>query len=172
MIGKQYYSFNLLTQYFQQINKQSKIKEETMFKDTLDYWKEKFSLLWTKPVSFVDNEKQEAVEQEGQDYWCFEMRTHAWENFEGEVVPTMHDFIVDNSERSWGHTLDQILDVMGKHYGYNIKEQVYYSVKFPTNEIDKDTGFPYEGYGRSLNDDRLQLLLLAHPELYEAGEAE
>jgi hypothetical protein len=167
MIGKQYYSFNLLTQYFQQINKKPQIKEATMFKDTLNYWKEKFSLLWTKPVSFTDN--REMVEE---DYWTFEMRTGAWENFDGEVVPTKHDFIVDTSERSWMDTLDQILDVMGKHYGYNIKEQVYYSVKFPLNRIDDKTGVPYEGYGRSLNDDRLQLLLLAHPELYEAGEAE
>jgi hypothetical protein len=166
MIGKQYYSFNLLTQYFQQINKQPKIKGATMFKDTLDYWKEKFSLLWTKPVSFVDN-----IEIVDEDYWAFEMRTGAWDGG-GEIVPTKHDFIVDTSEHSWMDTLDQILDVMSKHYGYNIKEQVYYSIKYPTNGVDKETGVPYAGYGRSLNDDRLQLLLLAHPELYESGEAE
>lgn len=167
MIGKQYYSFNLLTQYFQQINKKPQIKESTMFQDTLNYWKEKFSILWTKPVEFVDN--SEMVEE---DYWTFEMRTGAWENFDGEVVPTKHDFTVDTNEHSWMGTLDQILDVMGKHYGYDIKEQVYYSVKFPINQLDDKTGMPYEGYGRSLNDDRLQLLLLAHPELYEVGEAE
>jgi hypothetical protein len=65
--------------------------------------------------------------------------------------------------------LDRILDEMSKHYGYNIKEQVYYSVEFPLNELDDRTGKPFAGYGRSLNDKVLQQLLLAFPEVYDVN---
>ena len=58
---------------------------------------------------------------------------------------------------------DTILDAMEAHYGYNIKEQVYYSVTFPLNDPD----FP--GFSRCLNDERLQQILLAFPELYLSG---
>jgi len=51
--------------------------------------------------------------------------------------------------------------VMGEHYGYNIKEQVYYSVAFPMN-IEGNSG-----HGRMLNDEVVQKLLLAYPEVYE-----
>jgi hypothetical protein len=57
---------------------------------------------------------------------------------------------------------------MEAHYGYSIKEQVYYSVAFPMNDIDERTGEPYAGYGRCINDELFQQLLLAHPELYES----
>ena len=56
--------------------------------------------------------------------------------------------------------LDKVLDVLEKHYEYNIKEQVYYSVTFPINNPE------YAGYGRCLSDELLQQLLLAFPELY------
>jgi hypothetical protein len=162
------YSFEPLTEYFKQLNKS--VKEVTMFKDKLAYWKEKISSLWTKPVEFVDNEKQEAVELDGSDdFWSFEMRTGPWSN-NGEIVPTNHTVIVDVHDSTWMDVLDKILDAMQAHYGYSIKEQVYYSVRFPYNEIN-NLGEPESGYGRSLNDERLQLLLLAHPELYEVGEA-
>jgi hypothetical protein len=58
--------------------------------------------------------------------------------------------------------LDNVLDAMEAHYGYNIKEQVYYSVHYPLNQPE------YAGHGRCLNDERLQQILLAFPELYES----
>ena len=161
MTDKLFYSFEPLTQYFKQINKS--VKEATMFKDKLAYWKEKISLLWTKPVEFVDNNEPVTPA----DYWSFEMYTHAWNNGD-EIVPVKHNYIFDVNESTWMDALDQILDVMSHHYGYNIKEQVYYSVTFPLNEFDTQTGKAFAGYGRSLNDEMLQQLLLAYPEIYKA----
>ena len=62
--------------------------------------------------------------------------------------------------------LDTILDAMEAHYGYNIKEQVYYSVHFPLNMEGE------AGYGRSLNDEVFQKLLLSFPEVYEVSKPE
>ena len=174
MTDKLLYSFGPLTEYFKQLNKS--VKEVTMFKDKLTYLKEKISLLWTKPVEFVDNEEQDDEKLDGStDFWSFEMRTGAW-SCDGEIRPTTHTMVVDVHDGTWMEVLDKVLDSMQIHYGYNIKEQVYYSVKSPFNELD-NRGEPEAGYGRCLNDDRLQLLLLAHPELYEptgieAGSAE
>lgn len=164
MTDKLLYSFEPLTQYFKQINKS--VKGAAMFKDTLTRWKNKISLLWTKPVEFVDNDEQKI-----EDYWSFTMYTNEW-TCDGEIVPAKLTFVIDPNEGTWMSALDKILDVMEEHYGYNIKEQVYYSVKFPHNEIDALTGIAYEGYGRSLNDDVLQLLLLAHPEVYQRSEVQ
>ena len=72
------------------------------------------------------------------------------------------EFLLDEVKK-----LKARLDEMEKHYGYSIKEQVYYSVSFPLNEMDGFTGKPYAGYGRNLNDNVLQQLLLAFPEIYE-----
>ena len=76
--------------------------------------------------------------------------------------------LVEPHEGTWFEVLDRILDAMEAHYGYNIKEQIYYSVNFPLNDTD-DKGIPYPGYGRCLNDERLQQILLAFPELYLSG---
>jgi hypothetical protein len=134
----------------------------------------KLQSLWTKPTTFVDNSEQ-VILLEDEDYWAFEMMTQSWVNEFGETVPLKHTVLLEPNDTTWMEALDKILDVLNKHYGYNVKEQVYYSVTFPLNEVDKDTGKPYAGYGRSLNDDILQQLLLAHPEVYEAvpfgGEA-
>jgi len=99
-------------------------------------------------------------------YWAFEMYTPEYTS-DDEVEPTKHDVIFNTNDSTWMDCLDQILDVMGKHYGYNIKEQVYYSVAFPHNVVDEATGKQCAGYGRSLNDAVLQKLLLACPEVYE-----
>ena len=156
-----------LTEYFHLINNnQPPVKETTMFdnlKASMQEAREKFSLLWTKPPAFVDNST------EIKDFWAFEMYTGEWEDFEDALQPLKHTVIFEPHEGTWMQILDQILDAMNDHYGYDIKEQVYYSVRFPMNDIDKHTGVPYAGYGRCLNDEKLQLLLLSHPELYESG---
>lgn len=99
-------------------------------------------------------------------FWGFEMYTPEWVNEYGETVEPIHTVFVTPHEGTWLEVLDRILDAMGKHYGYNIKEQVYYSVPFPLNDTDDRTGEPFPGYGRCLNDERLQQVLLAFPELY------
>lgn len=124
---------------------------------------ENFKNLWTKPVAFVE-EKETLMDD---DYWAFEMVTHEWIDECNEVHPLKQTIIIEPNDTTWMEVLDRILDEMSKHYGYNIKEQVYYSVEFPLNELDDHTGKPFAGYGRSLNDKVLQQLLLAFPEVYD-----
>lgn len=130
---------------------------------------EKINSLLTKPTAFEDN----AVLTDCEDgYWAFEMYTPEWVNEFGETVKPVHTSFTVPHEGTWMEVLDRILDAMEAHYGYNIKEQVYYSVTFPLNYID-DEGTPYSGYGRCLNDEVLQQLLLAFPQAYywtDAGD--
>ena len=155
-----------LEQYFHTIIKQPAIKEPTMFeniKAAVASAQNHFMSLWTKPVSFIDDHPKLTED----DYWSFEMVTHEWIDEEGNIRPVKESIIIEPHDTTWMEVLDRILDEMSKHYGYNIKEQVYYSVEFPLNECDERTGKPFAGYGRSLNDNILQQLLLAHPEVYE-----
>jgi len=149
-----------LDQYFHLIvNKQQ--KETTMFEKTKMFFNEqieKITSLLTKPTAFVEEDPK--LYEDG--YWAFEMYTPEY-TCDGEFEPKQHDCIIEPGDTTWMETLDQILDIMGKHYGYNIKEQVYYSVAFPLNDPE------CAGYGRSLNDDVLQQLLLAYPEVYEVN---
>jgi YesN/AraC family two-component response regulator len=148
-----------LEQYFHAIN-QPKQKEATMF----EYLKNKWTELTTTKYEFV--EEPETLPME--DYWAFEIHTGEWVDEFNEVIPSKHDVIIKDNDSTWHEVLDQILDVMGEHYGYNIKEQVYYSVAFPNNTLYySPDGKPQAGYGRMLNDDVLQQLLLAYPEVYE-----
>jgi len=150
-----------LEQYFHEIINQPRIvyvKETTMFEKTKMFFNEqieKLNSLLTKPVAF----KEEAFED---GYWAFEMYTPEY-TCDGVLEPKQHDVIIEPNDTTWMETLDQILDVMSAHYGYNIKEQVYYSVTFPLNDPE------CAGYGRSLNDEVLQKILLAYPEVYEVN---
>lgn len=163
-----------LEQYFQKIINQPRIvefKEPDMFEKTKMFFNEqiercaeKISALLNKPTTFVDNS---AITECETGYWGFEMYTPEYTS-DGETFPVQHTIIIEPHEGTWIEVLDQILDAMEVHYGYSIKEQVYYSVEFPFNEIDERTGQPYAGYGRCLNDGLLQQLLLAHPEVYES----
>jgi hypothetical protein len=101
------------------------------------------------------------------DYWAFEMYTEPYVNEEGKRISAVHSMLIEPHETTWMEVLDKILDEMEKHYGYNIKEQVYYSVTFPLNIDNEYTGTPLVGKGRCLNDEVLQQLLLAFPEVYE-----
>ena len=112
---------------------------------------EKINSLLTKPTAFV--EEDPALYEDG--YWAFYARTSAYEDIEAK-----ESYIGGEQDGTWMEILDQILDVLGHHYGYNIKEQVYYSVHFPLNKEGE------AGYGRSLNDEILQKLLLSYPEVY------
>ena len=165
-----------LEQYFHEIvNKPIEKEYLTMFdqfKIAVANAKHNFMSLWTKPVAFVEDEKHTLMED---DYWAFEMVSHQWTDIDGEKIPLRHSMVIEPNDTTWMEVLDRILDEMEKHYGYSIKEQVYYSVNFPLNDVDQYTGKPFAGYGRSLNDEVFQQLLLAFPEVYEAvpfgGEA-
>jgi hypothetical protein len=162
-----------LEQYFHEIINQPRIvyvKETTMFEKTKMFFNEqiercaeKINSLLTKPTAFV--EEDPTLYEDG--YWAFEMYTPEYTS-DGEDFPVQHTVLVEPHEGTWLEVLDTILDAMEAHYGYNIKEQVYYSVTFPMNDVDPETGEPYAGYGRCLNDELFQQLLLAHPELYES----
>jgi hypothetical protein len=158
-----------LNEYFHAIiNKQPAIKEPTMFDNLKTSWVDiqaNFMSLWTKPVAFVEEEDHPKLMDD--DYWAFEMVTHEWIDEEGALRPRKESIIIEPHDTTWMEVLDRILDEMSKHYGYNIKDQVYYAVEFPLNEIDERTGKPFAGYGRCLNDQMLQQLLLAFPEVYE-----
>jgi hypothetical protein len=150
-----------LDQYFHLIvNKQQ--KETTMFEKTKMFFNEqieKINSLLTKPTTFVEHDPM--LYEEG--YWAFEMYTPEWVDEHGDTVKPVHTVLVEPHEGTWMEVLDQILDAMEAHYGYNIKEQVYYSVVFPHN-IEGEAG-----YGRSLNDEVLQKILLAYPEVYKVN---
>lgn len=163
-----------LDQYFHTIINQPRIvyiKETTMFERSVEKTKmffteqiEKINSLLTKPTAFVEEDPK--LYDDG--YWAFEMYTPEWVDLGGETVKEIHTVLVEPNEGTWIEVLDRILDAMEAHYGYSIKEQVYYSVNFPLNDTD-DKGKPFPGYGRCLNDERLQQILLAFPELYLSG---
>jgi len=151
-----------LDEYFKLIVKPTE-KEPTMFERSKAYFqalKDSWSSLYKWDV--------EATEEplEG-DYWAFEMYTGEWIDECNEKRPAKHSIIIEPHEGTWTEVLDKILDEMGKHYGYNIKEQVYYSVSFPINGNNPYTGEPMPGDTRLLNDEILQQLLLAFPEVYK-----
>ncbi len=154
-----------LEQYFHEIINQPRIvyvKETTMFEKTKMFFNEqieKINSLLTKPTTFVEEDPK--LYEDG--YWAFEMYTPEWVDETGETQKPVHTVFVEPHEGAWMDVLDQILDAMEAHYGYNIKEQVYYSVAFPHN-IEGEAG-----YGRSLNDEVLQKILLAYPEVYEVN---
>ena len=164
-----------LDEYFHKIN-QPPTKEASMLTKLKQYWTDKFI--------FVDNTSAQKVMPEFIDvqqphehdpaydcedgYWGFVMYTPEWENEFGETVEKVETNFVEPHNGTWMEVLDKILDAMEAHYGYSIKEQVYYSVTFPLNDVDERTGEPYAGYGRCINDELFQQLLLAHPELYES----
>ena len=155
-----------LEQYFHTIINQPQ-KETTMFEKTKMFFNEqieKINSLLTKPTAFV--EEDPALYDDG--YWAFEMYTPEWVDEYNETVKPVHTVLIEPHEGTWIEVLDRILDAMEAHYGYSIKEQVYYSVNFPMNDTDHE-GKPFPGYGRNLNDERLQQILLAFPELYESG---
>jgi hypothetical protein len=124
-----------------------------------EYLKNKWIELTTTKYEFI--EKDVHLYEDG--YWAFEMYTPEWVDETGETQKTVHTVFVEPHEGAWMDVLDQILDAMEAHYGYNIKEQVYYSVAFPHN-IEGEAG-----YGRMLNDEVLQKILLAYPEVYEVN---
>ena len=156
----------LLEDYFRKINL-NLIKEPTtmfdQFKIAVANAQSNFMSLWTKPVAFVEEEPMVMDD----DYWAFEMVTHEWIDEFNEVHPLKQTIVIEPHDTTWMEVLDRILDEMQKHYGYNIKEQVYYSVQYPLNEVDDRDRTPFAGYGRCLNDNILQQLLLAFPEVYE-----
>lgn len=123
-----------------------------------EYLKNKWNELTTTKYEFVEEDPK--LHEDG--YWAFEMYTPEYVNEYGETVKVVHSLLLEPHEGTWMEVLDKILDAMEDHYGYSIKEQVYYSVAFPHN-IEGEAG-----YGRSLNDDLLQQLLLAHPEVYKS----
>ena len=159
-----------LEDYFHSIVKQTVKEPQTMFLNLSMFFSsqlEKLNSLLTKPTTFVDNS---VVEKHEDGYWGFEMYTPEWKDINGETVETIHTAFIEPHSGTWMEVLDRILDEMGKHYGYDIKEQVYYSVNFPLNDVDPYTGVPFAGYGRCLNDEVLQQLLLSFPEVYEVSK--
>ena len=133
-------------------------KEKTMFERSVEYLKNKWIELTTTKYKFT--EEHETLPRE--DYWAFEIHTGEWVDEFNELRFPKHDVIIEANDATWCDVLDQILDVMGEHYGYNIKEQVYYAVEFPTNDLKE-----FAGHGRKLNYGILQQLLLAFPEVYD-----
>ena len=152
-------NFQPLEDYFQRINQPS--KEPTMF----EAFKAHFSSFFTPPVYTVETTVQ-VNEPTSKDFYSIEMFTEGYDD-----IPDKYSCIKDNNDMvTWMELVDKFADMLSYHYGYDIKEQIYYSVKFPINYVDDD-GKELSGYGRELNDEKLQLLLLSHPELYQAGES-
>ena len=159
-----------LEDYFHKIVNQPLVKEQTMFERTKMFFTqsvEKINSLLTKPVAFQDT-KQPLEE----DYWAFAMYTNEWIDEHGETVPVKHTLTIEPHEGTWMEVIDRVIEEIEKHYGYDIKSRVYYSVEFPLNDLDHE-GKPMAGYGRCLNDEVLQQLLLAFPQAYywtDAGD--
>lgn len=158
-----------LDEYFHLIITNQPQKEKSMFNKTKEYLvnlKERLTLVLAKPTPaevILANRVDMPMEE---DYWSFEMVTQEWYSSDrDEVVPTLHTIVVNVHEGTWHGVLDKIITEMEKHYGYSIKEQVYYSVAFPLNDpfIGDETN---PNAGRMLNDTVLQQLLLSFPEVY------
>ena len=146
-----------LEHYFHLIINQPRIvefKEKSMFEE----FKAKMTAWFTHTWEFKEEpaQKEETVEEDFEEGWAFVMRDSSFED-----TPMRETSIAGNNDGTWMETVDQLLDVIGAHYGYNIKEQVYYSVHMPLN-IEGEAGF-----GRCLNDEVLQKLLLSYPEAYD-----
>ena len=149
-----------LEAYFRRINHQ---KELTMF----EALKSHFSMTWgTKPAEELDTLHAPVPND---DCYSIEMFTSGF-TCDGEDIPAKYTKFfgnhVDSEECTWIHLVDKFADMLSYHYGYNIKEQIYYSVEYPLNYIDQE-GKEFPGYGRNLNDEKFQLLLLANPDVYE-----
>lgn len=154
-----------LEDYFRRINTQ---KDFTMF----DYLKANFSHLFASSPTPVEQVTEEPAKPA--DFYRIEMFTSGYTSGDEEIPDKYTSFSDDHvggMEVTWMHLVDKFADMLSHHYGYNIKEQIYYAVKFPLNYIDSD-GVECPGYGRELNDDNLQLLLLTHPELYSPSSFE
>ena len=132
-----------------------------------DAIKAKLKDLWTTKYSWMDQDPPHEEEEELEEGWALIMRTNSWVDEYEELHPMLETIIQGNNDGTWMETLDQFLDVLSKHYGYNIKEQVYYSVAMPINGVSPYTGEVMAGSERSLNDEVLQQLLLAYPEVYD-----
>lgn len=152
-----------LEEYFHAINK-LKQKEPNMFERSVErskaYFqslKDSWSSLYKWDVEITDKPVQE-------DYWAFEMYTGEWVD-ENEIKhPDIDTCIIHPNSFSWIEVLETVIGELEKHYGYNIREQVYYAVKLPLNHED------FGAQGRELNDEVLQQLLLAFPEVYERNK--
>ena len=155
-----------LEEYFHIINQPK--KELTMFEVIKAKWTELFATRY----EFVNDPPPIVIDPPTppqKDGWTFSMVTEPWCDEYDEWHPLKATVISGNNDGTWMETLDQILDVLGEHYGYNIKEQVYYSVVMPVNNGFIE-GLDIEftaGNTRSLNDEVLQQLLLAYPEVYD-----
>jgi hypothetical protein len=111
-------------------------------------FKAQFAQFFTPPVYSVEPPVPE--ELPCKDFYRLEMFTEGYQ-CDDEYIPDKYSCIKENKEMvTWMELVDKFADMLSHHYGYNIKEQIYYSVK----------------YGRNLNDEKLQLLLLTHPDLY------
>lgn len=153
---------NALEQYFHKIIKPLN-KEPSMWEKIKDFILDKL----TKPDPNVVTEftDKSLPESDSRDKLVVEMYTDSYYSYErDETVPPVHTVFYSDMTSTWFDIVDSFLDELEKHFGYNIKEQVYYSVRCPLNHPD------FSAYGRQINDERFQLLLLAHPELYETGE--
>lgn len=125
-----------------------------------EYLKAKWTELMSTRYEFIE---EPVVEEQGgyEEGWAFVMRTDSYVNEDGEFIPVKETIIAGDNNGTWMESLEQILDVFNEHYGYNIKEQVYYAVYMALNTEGE------AGYGRCLNDEVLQQLLLAYPEAYD-----
>lgn len=156
------HNFQPLEDYFQRINQPS--KEPNM----IDYLKAHFASFFTPPVYTVETTVQ-VNEPTSKDFYSIEMFTEGYDDIPDKYSCLKGDHS-DDEDYTWMALVDKFADMLSYHYGYNIKEQIYYSVQFPINCRDEN-GKELSGYGRELNDEKLQLLLLTHPELYQAGES-
>lgn len=144
-----------LDEYFHVIINKQPSKEPTMLDALKAYWHDLFRF---------EHPHEEVVENVDPDMWAFAISTGAYV-WDGEPIPAKTDHIGGcTDDGTWITVVEQILDVLSEHYGYDIKSQVYYAVEFPTNDLEG------EGKGRKLNDGVLQQLLLAFPEVYERNE--
>jgi hypothetical protein len=155
-----------LDEYFHAINKPQKLKHEdegvNMFFQKAKEYAQSLKDYWTVLYAW----EEPNPEHEVTDFYSFEMHTASWyDSDEGREVPAKSSFVfgdhVGDEDPTWSTVLDKILDEMNKHYGYDVKSQVYYVVDFPTNDL-----YPNKR-GRMLNAEVLDQVSLAFPEIFE-----
>lgn len=74
---------------------------------------------------------------------------------------------LDYSCPTWVQIVEDVLKMLEAEFGYSIRDQVYYAVKFPL--FDHNASF---APGRELDQSKFLALLAQHPELNNGGEHE
>jgi hypothetical protein len=104
-----------------------------------------------KPMIHKDTAVTITIDQDNSDL----------EDFPNQYIQQRMEY----SGTTWMKVLEDIIKVIEVHYGYSIKENVFYAVNFPMFDHNHSSA-----PGRELKREEFLRLLSEHPELNNGGE--